>query len=87
MIEVVDLREKFGLFGEHWRPKIVGEVNGSYVKLAKVKGEFVWHRHANEDELFLVIRGTQTGGSTRITRIRRIFADVFLGDVAAQPTA
>jgi mannose-6-phosphate isomerase-like protein (cupin superfamily) len=58
MIEVVDLREKFGHFGEHWRPKIVGEVNENYVKLVKVKGEFVWHRHANEDELFLVIRGT-----------------------------
>ena len=58
MVDVVDLKEKFALFSEHWRPKIVGEVNESYVKLAKVKGEFVWHRHANEDELFLVIRGT-----------------------------
>ncbi len=54
----VNLTEKFNLFDEHWSPRIVGELNGQYVKLAKVKGEFVWHSHANEDELFLVIKGT-----------------------------
>jgi mannose-6-phosphate isomerase-like protein (cupin superfamily) len=53
----VNLSQKFGLFEEHWRPKIVGELNDSYVKLAKLKGEFVWHKHENEDELFLVIKG------------------------------
>jgi mannose-6-phosphate isomerase-like protein (cupin superfamily) len=58
MVEVVDLRKKFGQFSEYWSPKIVGELNESYVKLVKVKGEFVWHRHEQEDELFLVIRGT-----------------------------
>ena len=54
----VNLREKFGLFADHWSPKIVGELNGQQVKLAKVSGELVWHDHAEEDELFLVQRGT-----------------------------
>ena len=58
MIETVDLAQKFGLFTDPWHPRIVGELNDSYVKLARLKGEFVWHRHANEDELFLVIQGT-----------------------------
>jgi mannose-6-phosphate isomerase-like protein (cupin superfamily) len=53
----VNLAEKFGLFQEHWSPKIVGELNGQYVKLAKLKGEFVWHQHEAEDELFLVVKG------------------------------
>src|SRR5579863_6936011 len=53
----VNLREKFALFHDAWSPKIVGELNDSYVKLAKFRGEFVWHHHDNEDELFLVVRG------------------------------
>ena len=53
----VDLAEKFSLFNEHWQPKIVGELNGQYVKVAKLKGEFVWHKHDDEDELFMVIKG------------------------------
>lgn len=57
-IRVVDISEKFGLFSEHWQPRIAGELNDSYVKLAKLKGEFVWHRHQNEDELFWVVKGT-----------------------------
>src|SRR5512142_1315307 len=57
-IEVVDLGQKFELFRELWHPRIVGELNDSYVKLAKFKGEFVWHQHENEDELFLVVAGT-----------------------------
>jgi len=57
-VEVIDLGEKFGMFSEYWHPRIVGELNDSYVKLAKFKGEFVWHQHENEDELFLVIAGT-----------------------------
>ena len=52
-----NLTEKFSRFEDHWRPKIVGELNDSYVKLAKLKGEFVWHLHENEDELFFVVRG------------------------------
>jgi mannose-6-phosphate isomerase-like protein (cupin superfamily) len=57
-VDKVNLREKFALFHDLWSPKIVGELNDSYVKLAKFKGEFVWHQHANEDELFLVVRGS-----------------------------
>src|SRR5438067_3337919 len=54
----VNLAEKFRQFNEHWSPKIVGEINDSYVKLVKVKGEFVWHHHETEDELFLVVKGS-----------------------------
>ncbi|WP_455363515.1 cupin domain-containing protein [[Eubacterium] cellulosolvens] len=56
-MEKVNLAHKFSLFGDHWSPKIVGELNDSYVKLAKLKGEFVWHYHEKEDELFLVVKG------------------------------
>ena len=56
-MDVVNLSQKFDLFHEHWSPRIVGELNDSYVKLAKLKGEFVWHKHENEDELFLVVKG------------------------------
>jgi mannose-6-phosphate isomerase-like protein (cupin superfamily) len=54
----VNLIEKFGLFKEHWSPKIVGELNGQQVKLAKFQGEFAWHKHDEEDELFYVIKGS-----------------------------
>ena len=57
-IEKVNLAEKFARFSENWKPKIVGEVNDFQVKLVKVKGEFVWHHHEREDELFLVVKGT-----------------------------
>ena len=53
----INLAEKFGLFNEYWSPKIVGELNGSYIKLAKLKGEFDWHHHENEEEMFLVVKG------------------------------
>jgi mannose-6-phosphate isomerase-like protein (cupin superfamily) len=56
-MDVVNLSHKFSLFREHWSPRIVGELNDSHVKLAKLKGEFVWHQHEKEDELFLVIKG------------------------------
>jgi len=56
-IKVVNLKEKFSSFNEYWTPKIVGELNGQHVKLAKVKGEFVMHNHENEDELFYVNKG------------------------------
>ena len=59
-ITVVDVEQKLGLFNEYWRPKIVGEVNDSYVKIVKLKGEFVWHQHDKEDELFWVLKGTLT---------------------------
>lgn len=53
----VNLKNKLASFSEYWNPKIVGEINESYVKLVKLKGEFVWHRHENEDEMFLVVKG------------------------------
>ncbi len=55
--EKVNLAQKFSLFSEHWQPKIAGEVNEAYVKLVKFTGEFLWHHHENEDELFLVVQG------------------------------
>jgi mannose-6-phosphate isomerase-like protein (cupin superfamily) len=59
-MEKVNLSLKFALFHDLWSPKVVAELNGQQVKLAKVKGEFVWHRHAREDELFLVLQGKLT---------------------------
>ena len=59
-IEKVNLSEKLARFSDHWSPKIVGEVNDAQVKLAKLQGEFVWHQHEHEDELFLVISGRLT---------------------------
>jgi mannose-6-phosphate isomerase-like protein (cupin superfamily) len=56
-MEKVNLAQKFGLFDETWSPKIVGELNGQLVKLAKLRGEFIWHHHQAEDELFLVVKG------------------------------
>src|ERR1700749_4333577 len=53
----VNLAEKFALFADYWNPKIVGDLNDSHIKVAKLKGEFVWHHHEHEDELFLVIKG------------------------------
>ena len=57
-IEKVSLIDKLSLFSDHWSPKIVGELNDSHVKLVKLKGEFVWHHHETEDELFLVVKGS-----------------------------
>jgi mannose-6-phosphate isomerase-like protein (cupin superfamily) len=53
----INLTQKFGLFDDYWSPKVVGELNDFHVKLVKVKGEFVWHHHDNEDEMFLVLKG------------------------------
>lgn len=53
----INLEKKLASFSEHWSPRIVGELNGQHVKLAKLQGEFVWHHHADEDELFLVLQG------------------------------
>ena len=69
----VNLAEKLAQFSDHWSPRIVGELNGQQVKLAKVLGEFDWHRHEQEDELFLVIKGELT--------IRMRDNEVHLGDV------
>jgi mannose-6-phosphate isomerase-like protein (cupin superfamily) len=59
-IRKVNLRDKLSLFSAHWDPKIVGELNGQHVKLVKFQGEFVWHHHEHEDELFLVVHGRFT---------------------------
>lgn len=56
-MDKVNVNQKLGLFKEYWSPRIVGELNDSYVKLAKLKGEFIWHHHEGEDELFLVVKG------------------------------
>ncbi|MFZ1080547.1 MAG: cupin domain-containing protein [Candidatus Kryptoniota bacterium] len=59
-MQKINISHKLALFNDYWSPKIVGEVNDSYVKLVKVKGEFVWHLHEAEDELFLVVKGKLT---------------------------
>lgn len=56
-MEAINLAQKLSLVADYWSPKIVGELNDSYVKVVKLKGEFVWHHHDNEDELFLVVKG------------------------------
>jgi mannose-6-phosphate isomerase-like protein (cupin superfamily) len=58
MIEVVHLEQKLALFQEYWNPKIVGELNENYIKVAKFQGEFLWHKHDSEDELFLILKGS-----------------------------
>ena len=72
MVEKVNLAQKLALFDERWSPKIVAELNDAYVKIVKVEGEFVWHHHDDEDELFLVVSG----------RLRMQFRD---GDVVLEP--
>jgi mannose-6-phosphate isomerase-like protein (cupin superfamily) len=56
-MEKLNLEQKLSMFSDHWSPKIVGELNGQQVKLVKLKGEFVWHKHDNEDEMFFVVKG------------------------------
>lgn len=57
-MNAINIKEKFSLFNDHWSPRIIGELNGQLVKLAKLKDDFVWHSHDNEDELFMVMKGT-----------------------------
>ncbi len=59
-MNAINIAQKFDLIDEFWSPRIVGELNDSYVKLAKLKGEFVWHHHDTEDEMFLVVKGRLT---------------------------
>jgi mannose-6-phosphate isomerase-like protein (cupin superfamily) len=59
-VEKVNIAQKFKLFDDHWSPRIIGAINDLYIKLVKVKGEFVWHSHKEEDELFLVIKDRLT---------------------------
>jgi mannose-6-phosphate isomerase-like protein (cupin superfamily) len=57
MIDKINIAEKLSLINEYWSPNIAGELNGQFVKLVKFKGEFTWHHHENEDEMFLVVKG------------------------------
>ena len=57
-IEPINIMNKFSLFNDEWTPKIIGELNNQYVKICKLKDDFVWHSHENEDELFMVFKGT-----------------------------
>ena len=57
-MDKVSIAQKFAAFSDHWQPKIAGELNGQQIKLVKLKGEFVWHHHDHEDELFMVVKGT-----------------------------
>ena len=56
-MQKINIAEKLTLFSDHWNPRIVGELNGQHVKLVKFQGEFVWHKHDDEDELFYVLDG------------------------------
>jgi mannose-6-phosphate isomerase-like protein (cupin superfamily) len=56
-MDTINLNQKFALIQDYWNPRIAGELNDSYIKLVKLKGEFVWHQHEQEDELFLVVKG------------------------------
>ncbi len=56
-MEKINIHNKLSLFDDYWNPRVVGELNGQHVKLVKFKGEFVWHKHENEDEMFMVIAG------------------------------
>ncbi len=71
MTTKINLNEKFGLFTEHWRPKVVATLNGQEVKIIKIMGEFPWHHHEHEDELFLVWKGNFRGSSTGPVRMKK----------------
>jgi mannose-6-phosphate isomerase-like protein (cupin superfamily) len=58
MIKKINISQKLSQFKDHWNPRIIGELNQQHVKLAKIKGEFIWHKHEDEDEMFLVLKGT-----------------------------
>ena len=57
MLKKINIEQKLSLFNDHWNPRIIGELNKQHVKLAKIKGEFIWHKHDKEDEMFLVLKG------------------------------
>lgn len=57
IMDKINIQHKLSLFNDHWNPKIIGELNGQHVKLVKFQGEFIWHKHENEDEMFYVLKG------------------------------
>ena len=81
-MEPVNLVEKFEQIQDYWHPRVVGELNDSHVKLSKLKGEFVWHRHLIEDEMFFVMKGTLTmcfrDGAGECIRTVKVEAGEFL---------
>jgi mannose-6-phosphate isomerase-like protein (cupin superfamily) len=84
----VNLADKFAMFSEQWSPKIVGELNGQYVKLTKFQGEFMWHHHEVEDELFLVVKGKFTlHYRDRVEKIREGEFVIVPADVEHKPAA
>ena len=58
IMKKINISQKLAQFNNHWNPRIIGELNQQHVKLAKLKGEFIWHKHDDEDEMFLVVKGT-----------------------------
>ena len=78
-MEKINISEKLGMFQDHWNPRIVGSLNGQDVKLAKLHGEFVWHSHEHEDELFYILQGTL------IMKFRDKEVELNLGDMIIVP--
>ncbi len=87
-MQPINLQEKLSLFQDHWNPKIIAELNGQQVKLVKFQGEFLWHHHATEDELFLVIKGSFTMNfRDRMVTVREGECIVVPSGVEYQPVA
>jgi quercetin dioxygenase-like cupin family protein len=78
-MQAKNLHAKFAAFDEHWSPKLIAECNGQHVRIAKVKGEFIWHKHDDADELFLVVKGQLT------IRLRDEVATLSEGDLFVVP--
>ncbi len=78
-MEVIDIQQKFDQFNDHWHPRIIGELNGQHVKIAKIEGDFIWHSHEHEDELFMVIKGQLT------MEFRDKTVEVFPGQILIVP--
>lgn len=85
MIEVVNVATKLAGFSSHWNPKIVAEVNGQHVKLVRLQGEFVWHAHEAEDELFLVLSGALHRCQVRHSRHFLVDCSPSLNDAETAP--
>ena len=78
-MQKINIAQKLAAFDEHWSPKIIGQVNDCHVKLAKLKGEFIWHTHDDEDEMFLVVKGRLT------MRFRHKSVEVGEGEIIIVP--
>lgn len=88
LLNAINLEAKFATFDEYWTPKIIGELNGQYVKIAKFKGEFIWHSHENEDEFFQVVKGNiQIHLRDKIVNIKQGEFYIVLKGVEHKPVA